>query len=323
MLGALLTIGAAASQRPVSLGAPSGSSTVAVRATASSSPLVAKQVLDEERSGTSTRLTQVLERQRAQTQMIERQYDQTQKQIATLRPSIWDKSLPAIFGVLGAVIASCGAYLLQRQRLAFDQREARRTAGTTALAEIKNFRSRQLNEFYAPLEALLRQVVVLRDELYERMRANPIAGVNFKSKQDPAAATGYSLWVVRGSTEVPFRLIDEMQFLHHHYPQLMPNVAEMVRINSLIVKLLHKSIGLVLHESVELSQKLGIFLAHQSVLEEVFKTVSSVSGAPLNLGYSTTYPRGLDALVKCDCDKLRNELEQWERTVLEWTGGVG
>ena len=242
MLGGLmLTIGATALQRPVSLSATSGPSAVAVQATASSPPPVEKPVPDEEHSEASIKLTQVLERQGEQTHVMERQYDQTQKQIATLRLSIWDKALPAVFGVLGAVIASCGAYLLQRQRLAFDQREARRTAGTTALAEIKNFRSRQLNEFYAPLEALLRQVVVLRDELYERMKANPIAGVSFKSKQDPAAVTGYSLWVYRESTVVPFRLIDEMRFLHHHYPQLMPNVAEMVRINGLIVKLLQRA----------------------------------------------------------------------------------
>lgn len=79
---------------------------------------------------------------------------------------------------------------------------------------------------------------------------------------------------------------------------------------------------MVLHQSIELSQKLGIFLAHQSVLEEVFKTVSSAGCAPLNLGYSTTYPRGLDALVRRDCDKLRSELGQWEGTVLEWMGGM-
>jgi hypothetical protein len=271
---------------------------------------------------TAISLTQLLERQAEQTRLLEQQHEQTRLQIAAVAPSTWDKILPALFAMAGALIASAGAYFLQRQRLLFDQRASRQSAGTDAVSEIKNFRSRQLNEFYAPLEALLKQGIVLRDELYNRLQANPMPGTTFTQIPNPLSGSGYSLWVQRaGQNNIPFRLIDEMPYLQAHHVHLMPNVAEIVRINSLIVKLLNKKIGLVLHDSVDLSHKLGIFLAHQSVLEEVFKTVST-TGTTVQLGYSTAFPRGLDKLVNDDCTKLRVELAQWQRVVESWMDDI-
>lgn len=248
-----------------------------------------------------------------------------EKQIEGLRPSRWDKWLSALAGLagalLGATVAACSAYLLQKQRQQFEQTAARQTAGINELAQIKQFRSRQLNEFYGPLQALLQQGLVVRDELYRRMTVAPAAGVAFSNLPPRPGSQHQSLGIQHGTEPVvPFRLIDELPFIQQAYPQLMSNVGEMVRINSLVVALIHDKVGLVLHENSDLSQKLGVFLAHQSVLQEVHASVKGSGGSTVPAhGYSTTFPAGLQEAVDADCTKLRNELRQWEEQVTQWS----
>jgi hypothetical protein len=276
-------------------------------------------------------------------------------QIAALKPSPFDKWLPAIFGAIGAlfgalIAAGAAAKLqagrllhegqIQRERLFYEERSqaeklrheelsAERAIGHHAMAEIMAFRSKQLNEFYGPLEALLKQGLVLRDEFYRRLESTQTEkpNVTYRWQSDDEAATGKSLWIKRdGSDEVAFRMIDEMKLINDSYPQLLPNVAEIVRVGDLIVAHVHSRIGLVLPDSTDsglLSDKLGIFLAHQSVLKEVFGHVDDPVDDPAkdwsNLGYSASFPRGLDALVKKDSAKLRRELTNWEIKVRQWT----
>lgn len=265
-------------------------------------------------------LQKVIAQQVQQAEQLNRQHEVMKQQIELLRPKPWDKWLPAFFGLIGALLGSVVAFAMQRQRLRFDRRAARQAAGIKEVSEIKQFRSRQLNEFYAPIQALLKQGLVVRNELYGRLLAKEVEGATFSKIPDQIAAQGWSLGIQHVGNECkPFRLIDEMSFLQHAYPQLMGNVGETVRINSLIVKLVHEKVGLVLHENAELSQQLGIFLAHQSVLEDVYKSVTTQGTAlALTPGYTTTFPRDLQRLVQVDCDKLRNELKDWQIEVSQW-----
>lgn len=265
-------------------------------------------------------LKKVIAQQVQQAEQLNRQHEVMKQQIELLRPKPWDKWLPAFFGLIGALLGSVVAFAMQRQRLRFDRRAARQAAGIKEVSEIKQFRSRQLNEFYAPIQALLKQGLVVRNELYGRLLAKEVEGATFSKIPDQIAAQGWSLGIQHVGNECkPFRLIDEMSFLQHAYPQLMGNVGETVRINSLIVKLVHEKVGLVLHENAELSQQLGIFLAHQSVLEDVYKSVTTQGTAlALTPGYTTTFPRDLQRLVQVDCDKLRNELKDWQVEVSQW-----
>lgn len=257
-------------------------------------------------------------------ELIASSNERLSREIAAVRPSPADKWLPAIFGVAGtllaAAIAAAAAIWLQKQKLAYDRKAAERATADKAMAEIMAFRGRQLNEFYAPLEALLRQSLVLRDEFYDRLLAKDApAGIEFQWREDPLASTGRSLWMTTGpDTCSPFRLIDQMGFLYTYYTQLMPNVGEVVRIGDLVVAHVHARIGLVRHDSSELNTKLGIYLAHQSVLKEVYENVVSSKGTVSPAGYTAAYPRGLDKLVQADCQVLRDELAEWEKTVSQW-----
>ncbi|MGO1000121.1 hypothetical protein [Lysobacter sp. CA196] len=211
------------------------------------------------------------------------------------------------------------AYLLQRARLRFDRESAFQKAGVEAISVIKSFRSRQLNEFYAPLQALLKQSHVLRDELYQRLRAAPPPGVGLEMRDEEKAFSGSSLYIQHpGMDFKPFRLIDEMSFIQKQCPHLVPNVAAIVAVNDHVAKLLLDKIGLVRPESSELSGVLGQFLAHKSILDEIVGAASQAGSKATPLGYTTAFPRNLNALVAADCEWLRSDLALWEQQATAW-----
>jgi hypothetical protein len=248
-------------------------------------------------------------------------------QVESLRPNYTDKIITGVVAILsalvGAGIGALSGYALQRERVKHDQQAARQAAGMKEVSEIKQFRGRQLNEFYAPLEALLKQGLIVRNELYARLKATTQTGVVFSEISDADAANGWSLGIAVGSESArAFRLLDDLPLLQATFPEVMGTVGETVRINQLIVKLIHEKVGLVLHGSDTLSQQLGTFLAHQSVLEDMYKTVKKNKAAVVPK-YTTTFPRQLQRLVSDDCEKLRRELQAWEAKMSAWIDDIG
>lgn len=268
---------------------------------------------------------QVVDRQELHRELVA-QHSALKDHISTLRPNVLDKWLPAIFGflaaLLGAGVAAGSSFLLQRQRLRFEREAARRSAGIKELASIYEFRGRQLNEFYAPLEALLLQGFIVRSELYKILESSE--GERFSYTLEKGRGSK-SLYVKHdGEKKKPFKLIDEMGFLKKEYPHVMSIISETVRINRLIVDLIHKKVGLVLHENAQLSEELGLFLAHHSVLEEVFRqngeVMSESPGITGEVKFVTAFPRDMPSLVKKDCERLRKDLRLWEADVSSWAG---
>jgi small-conductance mechanosensitive channel len=276
----------------------------------------------EAESATQTLLRQAIAQQAEQAKEGARANQAIKDQLESLRPSFVDKALPAFIGFLaslvGALVGAWVAYRLQIQRLDYDRQAARQTAGVKELSDIKQFRGRQLNEFYAPLEALLKQGLIVRNELYTRLLATNDPNVSFSKMPDPQAANKWSLGIQRKGEQMrPFRLLNDLPVLHATFPDLMGTVGETVRINKLIVKLVHEKVGLVLHKNIELSQQLGTFLAHQTVLVAMYSSVKK-GGLATPPKYTTTFPRDLQRLVTKDCEKLRKELEDWETEVSGW-----
>lgn len=249
-------------------------------------------------------------------------------QIASLKRDGSETWLPALFGVLGTLVAAgvaaTAAVVLQKGKLKSDAAAAQKAVGEKAVADIKAYRAKQLNEFYAPLQATLKQGLLLRNEFYNRLLAidHPNAEIILEWRDDPIASNNRSLWIfVRGEVEaVPFRLIDQQTLLKLHFKQLLPNIYQLIIVGDLIANHIHAKIGLVRYENAELSEKLGMFLAHHIVMKEVYATENSEPFARDAKGYSAAYPRGLDALVAQDCEALRRELAAWEIQASEWAG---
>lgn len=253
--------------------------------------------------------------------MLRRQEDLASS-IKVLKRSPLEDLAPTILSVLGvllgATLANWSTSRLQKRRLENESKASRAMAGIAAASKLMDFKSRQLYELYAPLEALLLQNVTVRGELYRMLIESTCVDRKYEMRPDPKGRKGLSLFVVPadGSDAIPFRLIAQMAYLQANHGNVMGPVKEIVSVNERIVALLHEKIGLVRSENRKLSKRLGRFLAHQGVLQAAAIPAAGVS-TPLP-SYTTTFPRRLDKLVKRDADTLREEIKGWEARTATW-----
>lgn len=212
------------------------------------------------------------------------------------------------FVLLGALIAAGAGYSSQRAKASADDRLARRNAGHQAIADIMAFRSRQLNEFYSPLRALLGQGLGIRKQLYDQLLENQLLGYNFYYKGEPIAATGQSLWYAHAGVDKPFRMIDDLRLLNQELPHLIPLVDEILKANDAAAKVILQHGGLALPDNDNLADMLGAYLAHHAILRHIRDTLASPTAAV----YTSIFPRGFDKVIQQDFKKLAGELRVWQ-----------
>lgn len=227
--------------------------------------------------------------------------------------------------IIGALCSSIVTWIIHARRIKHERRAERSSAGLKGRAELMTYRARQLNELYVPLQALLLQSKVVRDELYEVLIVEGAGVHRFVLDQDMELPDKRSLFVVSDGTKKPFRLIDYLYVIARAKPSLLPRVEVIVSINQAVVRLLQDKVGFIRPASVELSRAVGTFLAHQRILEDVFAAAKKLgdlggqtetsSALPI---YNTAFPRELPDLVSADVDALRRELADWEKDVTEW-----
>ena len=224
--------------------------------------------------------------------------------LEALKPGLFDKLL----GLIGAVIGAAAAILLQFIKNRADDRAWVRSSGLSGVASIMEFRSRQLNEFYAPLRALHAQGLGIRNELYRQLKEANVPGVEFRYVTEAIAATGQSLWVKYDGKDKPFRFIDDLELVRNHFPQLMSMVDQIIEVGNKSSKLIQTRAGLALPENQKLTEMLGSFLAHHAILKKIREAV----GKGENVTYTAAYPRGFDKLIADDCTRLTTQLQEWE-----------
>lgn len=251
--------------------------------------------------------------------------------LATTTSDKWLSAIIGFIGVLaGAGVTGAFAMILQRGRLAAEDRAEERKArrekirserdfGLGALSDMQAFRSRQLNEFYGPLRVLLAQIRVLRNEFDQRLKASikedSEVRVHFKGE-----GRRRHLMVSRsGAEEHGFRLIDEMGYVGREHPDLMSTVGELVSTGDLLAGHLHKHGGLLDPRSLWLSQQIAVYLAHQRVLKEIFDRVSKDASVDYIANYSTVYPRSLDILIERDYTRLNRSQAAWLVQATRWS----
>lgn len=239
---------------------------------------------------------------------IARTEGQLVRPISSLNANLGASWMSGFFVLLGALIATGAGYLTHRAKIKADDLLSRRASGRQAIADIMDFRSRQLNEFYSPIRSLQGQGLAIRNQLYNQLIANPLPDYNFYYKREELAATGDSLWYTHGAIDKPFRLIDELKLLNDELPQLMPLVDEIIKSGEATAKLIIEHSGLALPENEKLTEMLGDFLAHHAIIKQIRGSVTS----PTLIVYTATYPRGFDKVIKDDYDELVKELRAWK-----------
>ncbi|WP_396614783.1 hypothetical protein ACHZ97_09700 [Lysobacter soli] len=124
-------------------------------------------------------------------------------------------------------------------------------------------------------------------------------------------ADGEHLFVYDAAgTRVRFRLIEFMYELATEHKETLPMVNEIVAIGETMSALIHEKGGLALAADANLTDLLGKYLAHFSILREVAAKAAKPEELQ-GITYNVLYPIELDAELKKGIAYLQDNLERW------------
>lgn len=231
-----------------------------------------------------------------------------------------DKWATVVLSFFSALVGAAISLFAQGRQFRHAQRAADRSAGFAALSKLAEYRNQQLHEFYAPLRALLQQSVGVRNELYRHLVRQPPADMRYRYQIDPTPEepSKQSLWVDQpGEEPKPFRLIDQLKPIAQHCPQYLPLVGDMVRISRSIQELIYIKIGLLESKSHDLAADLSAYLAHSSILHDVYAKAMADPELLGSVSYVSTFPRKLHVHIERDFAVLTKRLEDWNSMAAE------
>jgi hypothetical protein len=238
---------------------------------------------------------------------LEKQYTELIKEINTLKTSWWEKLVPALLGFIGVIIGTGLSGWFSQKTQTRQLANERLSSAKEVLAGIQEFRSKQLNEFYAPIQFMLKGTNKVRAQLFSTLSAQPGAELSFKDySKEPLR-----LNVIKENDVQKFKLTQHMHLVATDYPVAMPLIKEIVEIGEKISKLILDKGGLAKSGNYELIDALSDYLGHYSILKDVyFKAIQDPS--QLNhVQYSNFFPEKLEELLKTDADELFEKLQTW------------
>ncbi|MDU9027640.1 hypothetical protein [Pseudomonas mediterranea] len=232
-------------------------------------------------------------------------------QVSALKQTFLERLYPALFGVLGVVIAGLVNYHLQVRQIKHNESERKEKFSFDVRQKIFEYRSKQNNEFYGPLLVLLTQSKEVSKQLHEQL-------VKFDSKRYKFEDDGSSgvvrpaLFIFDDSGKRAFRLIEELPYLGRHIRDALPQVLVIIEVGDRMATLIEKSSGLANPKNSDLSSCLGIYLAHLTALKDAYKQAFQKSTRGSVRTHTAVFPRNIQDLVKADYEKINSQIEAWE-----------
>lgn len=234
------------------------------------------------------------------------------KELNGLQVSLWEKLIPAGMGVLGVLIGTglggWFSFLSQKRQL----ESANKESAKEIIAHLMEFRSRQLNEFYAPMHFLVHGTQKLHHQLLEVL--NELSAKNAANDFELKIDDHKPILTVTSDANNSFRLTQHMHLVAIRYDLAMPLVGEIVNIGEKISSLIIEKGGLAKTGSTDLADKLSAYLAHYSILKDVYKKAKKSPTLLASMKYNITFPSGLEKILKDDGDEIYNEISEWSRT---------
>lgn len=232
-------------------------------------------------------------------------------QISTLKQTFLERLYPALFGVLGVLIAGLVNYRLQIRQITHNESERKEKFSFDVRQKIFEYRSKQNNEFYGPLLVLLTQSKEVSKQLHEQL-------VKFDSKRykfEDDRSSGevrLALFIYDESGKRAFRLIEELPYLGRNIKNSLPQVLVIIEVGDRMAALIEKSSGLANPKNSDLSSCLGIYLAHLTALKDTYKQAlqKNINGSVRT--HTAVFPRNIQDLVKADYEEINSQIEAWE-----------
>lgn len=239
--------------------------------------------------------------------LIEKKYTELLKEINALKTSWWEKLVPAFIGFIGVIIGTGLSGWFSQKTQTRQLENERLSSAKEVLAGIQEFRSKQLNEFYAPIQFMLKGTSKVRAQLFSTLFAQPGAERSFIEYHNEPL--GLSVITEKGPQK--FRLTQHMHLVATEYPVAMPLIKEIVEIGEKISKLILDKGGLAKSDNNDLIDALSEYLGHYSILKDVYSKALQNPSQLNQVRYSNFFPDKLEKLLKTDADKLFNELQTW------------
>jgi hypothetical protein len=235
-----------------------------------------------------------------------------------------DTTAVAVTTAIIAAAAVLGAALLGMfgQHVAA-QREDRRTVAAAQHAaelakqeavyrnteKIVEFRLKQMEQFYAPMFALLGQSKGLYDKMLyqlaqdepERYRWNPQPGAG----ADPFQVLHHDTW--KG-----FRLLDQLPAVRHN-PKAFALAEGVLRIGDQMTEIISKHAGLASENIIDL---LGEYLAHYATLSTIYRLGET---EPYEPGWHKVryYPRELNARIEAGYREVSQFIDEYAKASMQ------
>jgi hypothetical protein len=211
------------------------------------------------------------------------------------------------FAALIAALIGGGLTLLgQHMTAKRDLELARKQAVFQQTENILEFRIKQMELFYAPMFALLKQSTALYNRMCDQLVQDEPARYRALAKPD---SDGYSYHVLAkdGIAWKGFRLLDQMPAVKKN-AKALTLATEILCIGGQTTKIISEHAGLASSELIEL---LGEYLAHYALLSTVYKSIETEPWEPLGQrpGY---FSRELSVKIEHEYRELSKFLDEFE-----------
>lgn len=239
--------------------------------------------------------------------------EQLTERIAELEKKAADTTRPALIAFIGVIVAAvlAGCFALWGQYSnSQQQRELDRNKALFEQTEkILEFRIKQLEQFYAPMFARLKQSEALYFALQRQLAKDSPNRYTLLEKRDP---DGNGMLVKNAAGETyGFRLIDEMPAIREN-KKAMVLVDRILTIGKEITAIISEHAGLATEDLVPL---LGEYAAHYAILSTIRDDQGTEALPPgkKEKGYYP-YPRDLNTKVEAGYRELSQFLDDYSDT---------
>jgi hypothetical protein len=204
-----------------------------------------------------------------------------------------------------AIAAAQQQLTLAREAAQQELELARKEAVFQQTEKILEFRIKQMENFYAPMFALLKQSTALYNKMCDQLAEDEPARYKRLSQPD---AEGYGLHVLaKDGNWKGFRLLDQMPAVKKN-SKAFTLVTEIIGIGEKTTKIISEHAGLA---SAELIGLLGEYLAHFALLSTVYKGAETEPYEPLvqKTGY---FSHELSSKIEGEYRELSKFLDEFE-----------
>jgi hypothetical protein len=219
-------------------------------------------------------------------------------------------------GLIAALIGGGLTLLGQHMTAKRDLELARKQAVFQQTEKILEFRIKQMELFYAPMFALLKQSTALYNKMCEQLVQDEPARYKALAQSD---SDGYDFHVLAkdGTTWKGLRLLDQMPAVKKN-TKALTLATEIISIGEQTTKIISEHAGLA---SSELIGLLGEYLAHYALLSTAYKSTETEPCEPL--GQKTVYfPHELIGKVEHEYRDLSQFLDEFEAASKKMLAGI-